>query len=98
VYFDEALAVTQGNFLLWKFRYAKVYAVASGNADLFLRYLQEIIDTPESQDTDENRLANQAARRLAAKYKGKVFDLFPDYVQPQEDLGEDEALDDLDLD
>jgi len=97
-YFDEALAATQGSFLLWKFMYAKVYAVASGNADLYLRFLQEIMDTPESQDTDENRLANQMARRLAAKWKGKVFDLFPDYVPPQDDLGDEEELDDLDLD
>lgn len=96
-HFEVALEKTNGTFLLWKLMFAKVYAVATQNAPLFVETLREVQQSHRTIDNDENRLANQVARRQAAFWLERTTDIFPGYVAPEEDALEEEPAEDLDL-
>jgi hypothetical protein len=72
---ERAIALTGGRFLMHKVLLARVYAVATGNRELFERVLKEVVDTPGTVDPAE-RLANEIARRRAARYLALTDELF----------------------
>jgi len=98
-YFEKAVELTKGNFLLWKFMFAKVYAVQAQKPALYVSLLTEVVNAPTDIDTDANRLANQMARTEARRFLDMVTDFFPDYVAPTAPGGfVEEDVDDFDLD
>ena len=72
---ERAMALTGGTFLMHKLILARVYAVAIGDRELFERVLREVVATPGSVMPAE-RLANEIARRRAARYLALVDELF----------------------
>lgn len=74
-YFEKAMAVTGGKFLLVHLYYAKSYCVSTMNQDLFNQLLQRIEDAP-TDALPEARLANAVAKKKARMLKTKENDLF----------------------
>ncbi len=74
-YFDEAIAVSGGKFLLTKVMYARFYSVVIQDRNLFEKTMKEIIDTPASV-YPEFRLANELAHKRAKRYLAHVEDFF----------------------
>ena len=72
---DKAITLRQGRFLMPKLYYAQFYAVPTQNEELFERTLREVLEaSPELMP--EERLANQVAKRRAAKLLKQKKDLF----------------------
>lgn len=99
-HYDRALELTGGRFLLGKVHYAMNYATNVQDPALYIRLLEEVLDSdPDEIDDDENRLTNQASRDLARQLMTELPVRFPDYVPDADDVDEDdEPLEDLDLD
>ncbi|MCK5584050.1 MAG: hypothetical protein KAI33_09670, partial [Elusimicrobiales bacterium] len=74
-YFIKALHGEGEQFLLNKFIYAKLYATATLDEELFDKLIQEILNAPESPDA-ETHLANETAKEKASKLKEKRNELF----------------------
>jgi len=74
-YFDEALAITHGKYLLVQVMMARAYAVAIHDRALFERTLRDVLATPADVEP-RARLANEMARRRAARYLAREADLF----------------------
>ncbi|MBI5480173.1 MAG: hypothetical protein HY906_15005 [Deltaproteobacteria bacterium] len=72
---ERAITLTGGSFLMHKVILARVYAVAMGNRELFERVLREVVATPGTVMPSE-RLANEIARRRAARYLALAEELF----------------------
>ena len=72
---DQAIALTQGRFLMPKLYYAQFYAVPTQNQELFEKTLREVIDAPNDLMPEE-RLANQVAKKRAIKLLSQKKDLF----------------------
>lgn len=72
---ERAMALTGGTFLMHKVILGRVYAVAMGDRELFERVLREVVATPGTVMPSE-RLANEIARRRAARYLALVEELF----------------------
>ncbi|MFA6093215.1 MAG: TRAP transporter TatT component family protein [Elusimicrobiota bacterium] len=71
--FESALLRTQGRYLTAKLLYARYYAVAVSDKELFVRLLTEVRDgTP----LPEARLADEVAKRKAALLLQKADELF----------------------
>ncbi len=73
--FDEVLGATGGRFLMAKVLFARYYATVTLDRALYQRTLTEVLATPGSI-WPEQRLANELARRRAARYLKEVDDLF----------------------
>lgn len=74
-YFDEAIAATGGRYLMTKVMFARFYAVVMQDRALFESTLKEVIATPANV-FPQQRLANELARRRAARYLAHVEDYF----------------------
>jgi len=66
-HFERAMKITDNKFLLPKVYYARHYAVAIQDRDLFRKLLLEVLQTPPSI-WPEQRLANEIAHRRARRY------------------------------
>lgn len=64
-HFEKAIKISEGNFLMHHFFYAKFYAVRTQDKDLYIKLLKQIIDTPE------DILANHCAITSLCKIKAK---------------------------
>lgn len=73
-YYDRALEVCQRKNHLILLSYAKVYAVAKQNRELFVKLLREILDSPDLGP--DVRMANKVARHRAKRYIKRVNDWF----------------------
>jgi tetratricopeptide (TPR) repeat protein len=74
-YFDEAIAVDHGRYLLARVMMARAYAVAAHDRALFDSTLRAVLDT-DPASIPELRLANTLARRRAARYLALAHALF----------------------
>jgi tetratricopeptide (TPR) repeat protein len=74
-YFDEAIGVTGGRYLMAKVFMARYYAVVIQDRALFESTLKEVLNTPASI-FPEYRLANELAKRRAKRYLDHVEDYF----------------------
>ena len=74
-HFEKALELTENKYLLARLIFAKTYAVQNQNRELFELQLQAILKAPQDL-FPEQRLANQVARKKAAKLLGQIDELF----------------------
>jgi hypothetical protein len=74
-YFDRAVAVTKGHFLMTLVFYAKTYAVQTQDEPLFKELLMRVINTPLTV-LPEQRLANVVAKKRARELLARVSDFF----------------------
>jgi hypothetical protein len=72
---DTAIQMTGGKFLMPKVMLARVYAVTMQDRALYEKTLQEVLRTP-ADVMPEQRLANEIARRKAARYLKLTEELF----------------------
>lgn len=96
-YFEKAVTMCDGEFLLTKVMYATAYAVNSQNVELYLRLLTEVA-TSSFEDPPEMRLPNAVARRDAIDLLDRVSDYFPGYSGPTGLEPDVEPLDEEDID
>ena len=73
--FDKCLAVNGGKFLMTQLYYAKTYAVATQNQQLFESLLKQIQDA-SIDILPEARLANVIAKQKARKLLAQENELF----------------------
>jgi hypothetical protein len=74
-YFESALRINGGKFLLTQIYYAKYYCVQTQNQELF----EQLLSTVENASLDifpEQKLTNAIAKKKAAILRGKINDLF----------------------
>ncbi len=74
-YFDRAVAVNKGQFLMTLVFYAKTYAVQTQDEPLFRELLMRVINTPLTV-LPEQRLANVVAKKRARELLARVSDFF----------------------
>jgi hypothetical protein len=74
-HFEKALELTESKYLLARLIFAKTYAVQNQNRDLFEFQLRAILQAPPDL-FPEQRLANQVARKKAAKLLEQIDELF----------------------
>lgn len=74
VYFEKALALTEGRALSNQVNMARYYAVKTGNRELFDKLLNEVMDAQDP--LPEARLANRMARERAELYIENADQLF----------------------
>jgi predicted anti-sigma-YlaC factor YlaD len=74
-YFDEAIANTQGKFLLIQVMMARFYAVVTQDRPLFESTLKKVIDAPADLNPAQ-RLPNETAKKRARRYLAHVEDYF----------------------
>jgi tetratricopeptide (TPR) repeat protein len=72
--FETAINATNRRFLTYLVMYARMYAVMVQDRALFRRLLEEVINADDVMP--EQRLANQIAKRKAARYLAQIDDLF----------------------
>ncbi len=73
-FFEKALSGNGASFLLNKYMYAKTYAVAVQDEELFIKTLESVINT---ENADENiSFFNEVAREKALKLKEKKNEYF----------------------
>ncbi len=73
--YERALTVCKRRNHLILLSYAKTYAVAKQDRELFVRLLREILDAPDQGD--DIRMNNKVARHRAERYLRRVDDWFP---------------------
>jgi hypothetical protein len=73
--FKEAFEISQSKFLLWKFLYAKFYAVGTKDRDLFVNTLNGVISAPDDLLPDE-AFVNGAVKGKARELLLHVDDYF----------------------
>lgn len=83
--FEAAITATNRRFLTYLVMYARFYAVMVQDRALFRRLLEEVINAADVMP--EQRLANQIAKRKAARYLAQIDDLFG----PEEPAGSTDA-------
>jgi hypothetical protein len=74
-YFEEAAAVSGGKYLLARVMMARYYGVVTQDRALFESTLKSVLSTP-ADILPEYRLANELAKRRAARYLAHVEDYF----------------------
>jgi hypothetical protein len=74
-YFEEAIAQSDGKFLLTRVMEARYYAVVTQDRALFDKILHEVIAAP-ADAMPSARLPNELAHRRAARYLKQAEDLF----------------------
>jgi len=75
VHFEKAIQISDSNFLMIYYYYAKSYAVMTQNKDLFESLLNKVINAPENLLPEQN-LANEIARAKAEellKHESEYF-------------------------
>jgi tetratricopeptide (TPR) repeat protein len=80
-YYDKALALSKRRNHLILLSYAKVYAVAKQDRELFVKLLREILDSPDLGS--DVRMSNKVARHRAKRYIKRV-DAWFDPAPPQQ--------------
>lgn len=75
-YFEQALQLTDGKFLLARTLMAYRVGLAKGDRTFFHDQLKQVLETAPSV-WPEQRLANEVAHRKARRYLSKEKDLFP---------------------
>jgi hypothetical protein len=75
-YFEKALEITGGKFLLARALMAYRVGLAKGDRKFFHDQLKLVLETPPSV-WPEQRLANEVAHRKARRYLSKEKELFP---------------------
>jgi hypothetical protein len=73
--FDEVISATGGRYLMAKTLFARTYAASVQDKPLFEKTLREVVDAPADL-WPEQRLANELAKRRAARYLAQADDLF----------------------
>jgi len=73
--FDEAIAVTRGNYLLPRVMQARACDVRTGDRSHFERALNDALAAPLAEDR-HYRLANEIAKRRAGRYLAEAGKLF----------------------
>ncbi len=73
--FKEAFEISESKFLLWKYLYARYYAVQKKDRELFVSTLKEIIESPDDLLPNE-AFVNNAVRKKAATLLLKVDEYF----------------------
>jgi hypothetical protein len=74
-HFEKTLELTENKYLLTRLFFAKTYAVQYQDRELFKLQLQSVLQSP-SDLLPEQRLANQVARKKAAKLLELIDKLF----------------------
>ena len=74
-YFEKALAINGGKFLMTQLYYARVYAVNTQDQPLFESLLKQVEDAP-IDDVPEIRLANVIAKQKARRLLAQENELF----------------------
>jgi hypothetical protein len=74
-YYDRALQLCNRRNHLIVLSYAKTYAVAKQDRELFVRLLREILEAPDQGD--DMRMNNKVARHRAQRYIQRVDEWFP---------------------
>jgi len=74
-YFEKALAINGGKFLMTQLYYARVYAVNTQDQPLFESLLKQVEDT-SIDDVPEIRLANVIAKQKARRLLSQESELF----------------------
>lgn len=74
-YYDRALEICKRRNHLILLSYAKVYAVAKQDRELFVSLLNEILTAPDQGD--DVRMNNKVARKRAEHYLARLDDWFP---------------------
>lgn len=74
-YFERAVEVTEGKFLMAKVLQARTYAVITQNRELFRKLLIEVLTTDPAVYPDQ-RLANELAHHKARRYLKQEKDWF----------------------
>jgi tetratricopeptide (TPR) repeat protein len=75
-HFQEAFEISESRYLLWKFLYAKYYAVQAKDRELFTTTLNEIIEAPADILPDE-AFANAAVKLKAKELLSRTGEYFP---------------------
>jgi hypothetical protein len=98
-FFEKAITMAGGKFLMTKVMYARGYAVNSQDVDLYVKLLNEVA-TASFEDPPSMRLPNAAARRDARELLDTIKDFFPGYSGPTglEPAAVPLEEDDIDLD
>jgi hypothetical protein len=73
--FQEVIGQTKGRYLMAQVLYARYYATVTLDRALYEKTLKQVLATPASV-WPEQRLANELARRRAARYLALADDLF----------------------
>jgi tetratricopeptide (TPR) repeat protein len=79
-YYDRALEVCKRKNHLILLSYAKTYAVAKQDRELFVKLLHEILTAPDQGD--DIRMNNKVAQHRAKRYLKHVDDWFPPPLEP----------------
>lgn len=74
--FEEAIAGTNGQYLMAKTLYARFYATIAQDRPLFEKTLREVLDTDARKLPADLRLANELAKKRAARYLARAEDWF----------------------
>ncbi len=74
-YFEQAIASTDNKYLLSRVMMARFYCVITENRELFEKTLKAVLATP-ADVFPEQRLANELAKKRAARYLARIEDLF----------------------
>jgi hypothetical protein len=74
-HYDQAIALTEGKFLLARVMLARVFAVNVQDKALYVKTLQDVLATP-ADIWPAQRLANEIARGKAARYLKQADELF----------------------
>ncbi len=74
-HFERAIELTHGRFLTARLYYAQYYARQVQDRELFVRQLKMVLDAPDDL-LPEMRLANQVAKRKAARLLARVDEWF----------------------
>ncbi len=74
-HFEKALELTENKYLLAHLFFARTYAVQNQDRELFKSQLQAVLQAPTDL-LPEQRLANQVARKKAAKLLEQIDELF----------------------
>ena len=74
-YFDRAVAVSNGQFLMTYVMYARYYAVPSQDVKLFKSLLKRVLDF-NLEELPEQYLSNLVAKRRAKKLLGMINEYF----------------------
>ena len=74
-HFKQAFEISDSKFLMWKYLYAKFYAVQLQDRALFVQTLQDVISAPENLLPEKN-FVNEAARMKSRTLLAQVDELF----------------------
>jgi tetratricopeptide (TPR) repeat protein len=74
-YFEKALAINKGKFLMTQLYYAKSYAVQIMDQELFVKLLKEVEDA-DIEALPEVRLPNAVAKQKARRLLSQAADIF----------------------